>query len=212
MRKVVICILVMLMLVLPVSAQTSFVEDQSQLLNQEQKVALDEKLIAYHTDYGFSVAIATVDSLDGKSMEAYAKACYADGGYDNDCALLLICENEGQWYIYTSGLCATLVPDNQVAQIGASMMDDLQAGNYSDAFHYFADQFAAPVCEELTKQAAEAERVQSKQKTLVVLGMVCGLMVGCVIAVVLGIKAKAPRPSRNVPVKATGEETKKEEN
>ena len=94
MRKAVICILILLMLVLPVSAQTSFVTDQSQLLTQEQKAALDEKLTAYHTEYGFSIAVVTVDSLDGKTMEAYAKAHYAESGYDNDCALLMICENE----------------------------------------------------------------------------------------------------------------------
>lgn len=211
MRKVVVCVLILLMLVVPVSAQTSFVADQSQLLTQEQASALDEKLIVYHTDYGFTVAVVTVDSLEAQTIDAYAKAHYAESGYDNDCALLLICENEGQWYIYTSGLCAAVISDSEVARIGDSLMDDLQTGNYAAAFQSFADQCAEPVCEELDAQAAEAERVQNSQKKLVFLGMIVGLFVGLVIAVLLGIKAKTPRPSRAVREPEPGEEAQKDQ-
>lgn len=211
MRKIAICILALLMLVVSVNAQTSFLMDDSALLTKEQAAALDEKLIAYHTDYGFSIAVVTTDSLDGQSIDAYAKARYAESGYDNDCAMLLICENEGQWYIYTSGLCATVISDSDVARIGDSLMDALQTGDYAAAFQSFADQCAEPVCDELAIQAAEADRVQNSQKKLVVLGLFGGLLVGVVIAVLLGMKAKKPRVSRDIQKPAPTEDVQNDQ-
>lgn len=195
MRKLCICVLVLLMLAVTVNAQTSFVEDSSALLTQEQSAALNEQLIAYHTECGVSVALVTTDSLDGKTIEAYANDYYANSGFDNDCAILLICENEGQWYIFTHGLCAEVITDADAAQIGAMMLDDLQSGGYYDAAQTFVQMTAEPVCELVRSMDEEAQQMLKDQNHRIVFGLVGGLAVGVAVAVLLGYAAKARRVS-----------------
>lgn len=210
MRKLLACILALLLLAIPVSAQTSFVSDDSGLLTEAQADALNKTLIGYHNDYGISVAVVTTDSLNDMSAEDYAKAHYAESGYGNDCVFLLICENEGQWYIYTSGLCSEVLSESELSQIGASLMDDLQSGNYEAAFQSFAKLCADPVSAQVSANAASANALQHTQKKYVILGMLGGLLVGVAVATVLVYKAKPPKPVRR-PRPAIGEEKPTEE-
>ena len=190
MRKVLACLLVVMMLAVTVNAQTSFVADELQLLTQDQSATLNERLTAYHNDYDVSIAVVTTDSLDGTSIEIYAQAYYDQSGFDNDCAILVICEAEGEWYLYTHGLCADMISNDELAQIGDLMMDDLQAGAYYDAILTFVDMTAEPVCQHVAALNAEAAAVQSGKNRTIVYGLVGGLAVGIAVAVLLGFAAK----------------------
>ena len=193
MRKLCIWILVLLMLAVTVNAQTSFVQDDSKLLSQEQNAALNAQMLTYQTEFGVSIGLVTTDHLDGKTIETYADDYYQQSGYSNDCAILVICENEGQWYIYTHGLCATQVADADVAQIGAAMLDDLQTGAYYEAAQTFVQQVAEPVCQAVGELEAEDQELQNSRNRKVVFGLVGGLIVGVAVAVLLGAAAKRRR-------------------
>ena len=73
MRKLFVCLLVLALLVVPVSAQTSLVADELNLLTQDQSAALNERLVAYHNDYEVSIAVVTTDNLNGSTIEVYAQ-------------------------------------------------------------------------------------------------------------------------------------------
>lgn len=193
MKKLVILLLVLTMLAVTVNAQSSFVEDGSALLTPEQSGALNEQMLGYQADFGVSIGVVTTDSLDGKSIETYAGDYYANSGYTNDCAILLICENEGQWYIYTHGLCATYITDMDLMQIGDLILDDLQTGNYYEAVQTFMQRTAEPVCEEIRAMNDEAQQLQKDQNKRIVFGLVGGLAVGVAVSVLLGYAAKAHR-------------------
>ena len=193
MRKVFVCLLVLMMLAVTVSAQSSFIADELNLLPQTQRAQLNERLSAYHNDYGVSIALVTTDDLGGKSIETYAKNYYEQSGFTNDCAMLVICEAEGQWYIYTHGLCATIVTDENAARIGTAILDDLQAGDYSAAAETFVEMVATPVCEAVQTMNEEAQQHQRSLNKRVVIGLICGFAVGVAVAVMLGIAAKSDR-------------------
>lgn len=193
MRKLCICILALLMLAVTVSAQTSFVQDDSSLLSKEQYDALNTQMQTYQKEFGLSIGFVSADDLGGKSIEDFAQAYYSQSGYGNDCALLVICENEGQWYIYTNGLCATQITDADAAQIGAAMLDDLQTGAYYEAVQTFVQRVAEPVCQTISDLDAEARQIQNSRNAKVVFGLVGGLVVGVAVAVLLGITAKRRR-------------------
>lgn len=193
MRKLCICVLVLLMLVLTVSAQTSFVQDDSNLLSKEQKDALNTQMQTYQKEFDLSIGFVSAEHLDGKSIEGFTQSYYNQSGYGNDCALLVICENEGQWYIYTNGLCATQITDADIEQIGAAMMDDLQTGCYYEAVQTFVQRVAEPVCQTISNLDAEAQQLQNSRNAKVVFGLVGGLIVGIAVAVMLGITAKRQR-------------------
>lgn len=193
MRKFLVCLLVLLMLAVTVSAQSSFVSDEINLLTPEQSASFNERLNAYHNNYNVSVALDTTDDLSGKSIEVYANDYYASSGFDNDCAMLVICEAEGQWYIYTHGLCAEMITDEEVAQIGAVILDALQAGEYHSAVETFVQMTAEPVCQQVQAMNAEAEAIHQSQNRAVIYGLVGGLVVGIAVAVLLGFAAKYRR-------------------
>lgn len=195
MRKLFVCLLVLMMLTVTVSAQSSFVADELNLLTQDQSATLNERLTAYHNDYNVSVAVVTTDHLDGTSIEIYAQAYYDQSGFDNDCAILVICEAEGEWYIYTHGLCADMISNTELTQIGDLILDDLQAGAYYDAILTFVDMTAEPVCQQVADLNAEAAAVHRSKNQTVVYGLVGGLVVGIAVAVLLGFVAKVRRVS-----------------
>ena len=189
MRKLFVCLLVLALLVVPVSAQTSLVADELNLLTQDQSAALNERLVAYHNDYEVSIAVVTTDNLNGSTIEVYAQAYYDQSGFDNDCAILVICEAEGEWYLYTHGLCADMISNEELGRIGDLILDDLQAGAYYDAILTFVDMTAEPVCQQVAALNAEIlAKHQSKNQT-VVYGLVGGLVVGIAVAVLLGFAA-----------------------
>ena len=190
MRKLCICILVLLMLAVTVNAQTSFVQDDSKLLSQEQLNALNAQMLTYQNEFGLSIGLVTTDHLDGKSIETYASDYYDQSGFSNDCAILVICENEGQWYIYTHGLCATEITNAEVAQIGAAILDDLQTGAYYEAAETFLQSIAEPVCQTIRNLDAEAQQLQNNRNRMVVFGLIGGLIASIAVAVLLGITAK----------------------
>ena len=196
MRKIVALALAVLLLAVTVSAQTPFVADNAQLLSNAEAEVLENSFSQYHTEYGFTVAAVTAVSLEEKTAAQYASDYYKASGYDNDGVMLLICENEGQWYLYTSGICSSVIPDATAAQIGASLTEDLEAGNYYDALQSFAQACTEKVCEKLNDDAAAAQVTRSENETYILWGLGGGLLVGILVAALLAVFARPARTGK----------------
>ena len=103
--------------------------------------------------------------------------------------------------MYTSGLCALVISDEDLAQLGADILDDLQSDNYADAIRTFADTCAEPVCKELSNQEEAAAKTQKENSRFVIFGMIGGLVVGFLLSILLTVlsskkpKAKNPQPA-----------------
>ena len=196
MRKL-LAVLLILALAVSVSAKTPFVVDKGGLLNKTEAESLESRCAELYDTYGFTVAAITVESLEGRPAASAAAKAYEDAGYGNDGALLLICEMEGQWYLYTSGLCARLIPDEDAAAIGSAILDDLQSDNYGKAIETFVKMCAEPMCQELDNRAVKAEQTQKANNLYVVFGMIGGLVVGFMVALLFAVgKRERPKPTR----------------
>ena len=106
MRKLIALVLAVLMLAVAVSAQAPYVMDTSGLLTKDEAQQLESGITKIHDAYGFTISVVTASTFGEKTVDAFAKQCYQTYEYDNDGILLLVSEDEGQWYIYTSGQCA----------------------------------------------------------------------------------------------------------
>ena len=190
MRKLGSLLLAVLLLAVTVSAQAPSVVDKEELLSQQEAVTLENSFNQYHEAYDFTVAAATAESFGDLTAAQYAKKCYKDNGYDNDGILLLISEAEGQWYIYTSGICAEVISDSEAALVGSLLEEDLAAGNYYNAFKTFAEKCTVPVCQRLNADAITTDAQQNANRTYMVVGLCGGLLVGVLVAVALYFTAK----------------------
>ena len=185
--KKLFAVLLILLMAVSASAQKPFVADADGLLTKTEAKELEASFAEYYDTYGFTLAVHTVESLGDKTPAAAAAAAYKKAGYTNDGALFLICEKEGQWYLYTSGLCALVISDEDLAQLGADILDDLQSDNYADAIRTFAETCAEPVCKELSNQEEAASKTQKENGRFVIFGMIGGLVVGFMLSILLTV-------------------------
>lgn len=94
---------------IPAERQKPLLVDDAGLLTTEESTALLEKLEEISQRQQNEVAIVTVNSLDGKTAQAYADDYYDYNGYgygeNDDGILLLISMGERKWAISTYGYC-----------------------------------------------------------------------------------------------------------
>ena len=199
MRKIIACLLALMLLAVTVSAQAPFVEDTSGLLSQAEAENLEAQFSQLYAEYGFTVSVVTMPSLGGEIAAQAAKDAYASNGYGNDGMMLFICPDEGEWYIYTSGLCSQVVQDTMLEEIRQSVTMQLQEGNYYQAIESFCQTAAKPVIAVCNDRLAQAEQSRSQNGKLLVLGLVCGLTVGVAVAMVLRkLSQKPARPQKEL--------------
>ena len=132
---------------IPETRQLPRLVDSSNLLSSSEQSDLEKKLDEISERQKFDVAIVTVDSLDGKTTEAYADDFYDYNGYgqgeNRDGVLLIVskqADSRGSYrHISTHGFGITAFTDDGlqwiVSQIKPSMLDD----DYIKAFNDFAE-------------------------------------------------------------------------
>ena len=142
---------------IPAERQKPLLVDDAGLLTEEESSALLNKLEDISQKYKNEVGIVTVNSLEGKTAEAYADDYYDYNGYgygeNDDGLLLLISMGEREWAISTYGYSHTVAfTDAGLEFISGQFQSKLSSGNYADAFNCFADQ-----CDDFLRQAATGE-------------------------------------------------------
>lgn len=201
----ILSLLLAVLLVVTVSAQAPSVVDKEGLLTQTEADTLENSFNQYHEEFAFTVAAATAESFGDLTAAQYARKCYTDYGYDNDGILLLVSQTEGQWYLYTSGICAEVISDSEAELVGSMLAEDLAAGRYYNAFKSFAEKCTVPVCERLNADAVAADARLNANKTYMVLGLGGGLVAGVLVSVVLHFAVKRSKKEKYI-AQYTGEE------
>ena len=196
MRKVFATFLAIFMLAVNVRAETNFVTDDARLLTSAETQTLEDNFSRYHDEYGFTVALLTVVSLNGQSAESYASDHYRAAGYDNDGILLLISERDGLWYVYTSGISTEVITEDMIEKLGAYIKEDLEAGKYYDACKTFTKKCTNPVCEQINANAVSDKTMEREHKTYVFLGLSGGLLVGIAAVLLLAMYFRTPRKKK----------------
>lgn len=193
MRKLLAIVLVLWMLLTSVSASTFYVTDNARLLTSAETQNLEDSFSQYHEEYGFSVAVVSVETLNGQNPASFASNHYQSSGYDNDGMLLLISERDGLWYLYTSGIAAEVITDEMIAKLSTLIKPDLESGKYYDACKTFTKKCTNPVCEQINANAVSDKTLEREHRTFVVLGLGGGLLIGIAAAMLLTMYLKKPR-------------------
>ena len=138
-----LCILLLLGISANASAAQDRVVDEAGLLTDSERNALEEKAASLWDSCHLDVAIVTLDSTYGKSVQTYADDYYDEHGYgygaDNSGILLLLCMDTREWYISTCGEAIYIFTDFGLEQMGQAMLADLSYGEYFDAFETWMD-------------------------------------------------------------------------
>ncbi len=98
-----------------------FVNDFSNLLSDTTEISLEERLAAFNASTTIEIAVVTVPSLDGESIETYANALFRDWGIGkketNNGILLLIAPQERHVRIEVGYGLEGAMPDIQAGYI-----------------------------------------------------------------------------------------------
>ena len=148
-----ISILLCLACAFPVWAGTvSRLDDQAGLLDAEQKESLSSTLDEISEREQVDVVIVTVNSLEGKTAQAYAEDYFIDRGYgqgeNGDGILFLLDMGDRNWAIATHGYAIEVFTDAGQSYIMDLVKPYLSDGDYNEAFHKFATE-----CDDFITQA-----------------------------------------------------------
>jgi uncharacterized protein len=120
------------------------VVDKADLLTPDEESELEQKLNEISAEQKCDVAIVAVDSLGGKTAQAYADDYYDYEGYgmgsNDDGIMFVISMDERKWAITTHAFGITAFTDAGQQYIMEQVSPYLSEGDYAEAFNEFADQ------------------------------------------------------------------------
>lgn len=203
MKRLLSLILVLLLIAVPVAANTTLIQDDSGLLTDTDVVRLEEIYSECAQDHGFTPALVTTDSFGGLSAEEFAGQYYDIMGYPEDGILLLVSLEEGQWYILTNGACYDRISDWDAENIGEEIASMLRSGAYYAAFLKFpelaADVFeaneAADVWEEEPEEVSVVTKKASGKTIAICMGV--GMLIGLIVVGIMAAGMKSVRKQNN---------------
>lgn len=136
-----VCLLVIFSCLTAFAAPPRFV-DNANLLSEADGKWLTEYLDEYSEELQLDIVILTVNTLDGKTVEAYADDYYDYNGYgygtEHDGCILLIDMGSRQWHIGTTGY-GIVMTDANLESIEKAIVPYLSSGDYKTAFGLFAE-------------------------------------------------------------------------
>ncbi len=144
--------------VIPENRIVPLVADNADLLSDDEEMLLTDRLETIGYSYDVEIGILTVESLGGKSAQAYADDYYDYFGFgygENDDGLLVLYKDgvpgDREVYITTHGTAIAKFSDYTIDRILDEMISDLQYGDYYWAFETFADE-----CEDTLRNTKES--------------------------------------------------------
>ena len=179
--------------------------DDADILTDSEEKELSQQLDTISEKQDCDVVVVTVDSLDGKSVEAYADDYYDNNGYgygeEESGILLLVAMDDREWSMSTSGYAVTAFTDAGLAYMEDQFVSDLSDGAYLDAFSRYAS-----LCDDFLTQAKNGEPYDTghlPKGTVSPLWILGDLLIGGVIAFVMALIKKAKLKSVKSQVAAT---------
>ncbi len=178
MKKVLICLLLALILIVPVSAATQYVSDGENLLSDREEMLLSEKLQALSQEYEIEIIVVTATNFGGKSAEDYADDSWEELGSGEDGILFLFSMTKRQWYIYTAGSCMSIFDDRQIDQLEDAVVAELKADDPNGAANAFV-KTGESILEKHTKEKAS----WAWKTPLICLGV--GAVIGLIVVLIM---------------------------
>lgn len=165
--------------------------DDADLLTDGEEEDLKAKLDEISEKQKCDVIVVTVNSLDGKTAEAYADDYYDNFGYGEDDSgiLLLISMEDRDWHISTFGFGTTAVTDAGREYMSEKFRPALSDGEYAKAFTTYAD-----LCNDYLTQAKDGEAYDTGNlpKGSLSLWWIPGdLLIGGIVALLIGLYKKS---------------------
>ena len=125
---------------------TGYVTDLASVIGAETKARLETLCAEVEQKTGAQMAIVTVGSLEGESVENYAVDLYKQLGVgskkDNRGVLLLVAPNERKYRIEVGYGLEPVINDARAGDAGRAMVPFLRQGDYSKAAEIAAWQLA----------------------------------------------------------------------
>lgn len=134
-----LCLLLLTVLVLPVSAKSGQVLDYAVLMSTDEAVSLADHFSDFRNSYGLDIVILTVPNLMNTPIDAFADDFYDNNGYGEDGLLFLLDIDSRQWYISTSGRAIDMLSDGELDKIGEKVVPYFSKGQYYEGFDHFLD-------------------------------------------------------------------------
>lgn len=172
--------------------------DDADLLGDNAENEIRELLDEISERQQVDVVIVTVDSLGGKTPEAFADDFYDYNGYgfgaNADGILLMISMEERDWHITTTGFGITAFTDAGIDYISDAFLSDLSDGYYVDAFTTYAN-----LCDKFITQAKTGEpydiynmpRVPFHPGEALFLSIVIGFILAVIAVIVMAFRLRS---------------------
>lgn len=172
---------------IPSERQLDRVVDNAKLLTDDEKSQLLDKVNEISERQQCDVAIVTVQSLDGKTAEAYADDFFDYNGYGigskKDGIIFLLSMKERKWAISTHGYGITAFTDAGQEFIMDNVQPLLSDGDYNEAFTEFVTE-----CDDYITQAKTGEPYDSNNMPSIevpVYWLIITLAIGAVISFII---------------------------
>ncbi len=136
MKRVIICLLLVLLLTPAVFAADFVVDDRENVLTGEEH--LSRQLTTLSAEYGMDILVVTAPNFGGRSAERYADTCWKESGAA-DGILFLFSMTEREYYLYTAGKGMDVFDDDALDKIESTVASALRAEAPDGAASAFAE-------------------------------------------------------------------------
>ena len=143
MKRITAVFLLVLVLCLPLNARAAgspLVVDDAGLLTSSQVQELNALAERISSEYRMDVVVLTVNSLGGKSAQAFADDYYDSHDYGYDGLILVLAIQDREWYISTCGTAIDAFTDYGLEQIGDIIVPYFSSGDYYQGFSAFLNE------------------------------------------------------------------------
>lgn len=176
------------------TALSPYCRDQAGELTSSQEEELNDLLQEMSDRLELTVAVCTVETLDGDDIEDVARRQfkYVNHPY-SDGVLLLVAMEEREWYIYTTDDVYDYLTDAALDDIEDTVASHLREDNYHEAFCAYA-----ALCDEYLTMGKEGNpyRGSFPLGQNILIALVIGVAVGLITVSVMRSKLKSVRPRR----------------
>ena len=128
---------------IPTERQKPLLVDDADILSDSEESELLEKLTNISQDIDCEIAIVTVNSLEGKTAEAFADDYYDYNGYGagagDDGAILVLAMDNRKYAVSTYGYAHKALTDAGLKNIRDNFLPEFKKGDYYEGFNIFAD-------------------------------------------------------------------------
>lgn len=186
-----ITLTVLLALIIPSLAANDsyYMIDKADLLTDEYEQETEAFLKEISERQKFDVVIVTVDTLDGKTPEAYADDYFDYNGYGqgetHDGCLLLVSMEDRNWHISTTGYGITALTDAGLEYISDSFLSFLSDGDYYTAFTVFGEKVDEFVTQARTDTPYDVGTLPKAPREFKAIMLLVGLGTGALIALLV---------------------------